>query len=127
MNETTFENCRVGDKVYYMDMEAIVYRVEQESGYPILIKLREGVTISFTIDGRGFVHGPQVLFWAPVKVEAPPRPKRMVRNTADGGVNFYPHGIVIYTFNTGQEADRSATSDRLGKAHHIIHEYEVEE
>jgi hypothetical protein len=101
MKEVTFENARLGDKVW--DFEFGWGTVEEWSkNSHLIVKLdTNGQYKSYTLDGKrqpGYGDPPtnQVLFWGPAKVllTVPKRPIRKVKKT------FW---INIYTTNTAGE------------------------
>ena len=68
----------------------------------------------------------QVVFWRPVFIDLPPRPKRKVKKVLDCWVNLYPGGLAT-NWPKKETADNHGSKHRLGEAVHIIHEYEEEE
>lgn len=105
MRETTFENAKVGDRVYYI-----------ERGWGTIIEVYcgelkfkpdlDGISHTFKKDGKyagsASIKGQQVLFWDEVKIDAPERPKRKVKKEIDIAVvsdglyvtYMYPHGTL---------------------------------
>lgn len=88
MNETTFENVRVGDRVFSPlfksngeKTNATIQNIFTELMWPISVKpdnAVEGLSCLFNFNGEYNINGGQVLFWEnPIK-EIPARPKRMV-------------------------------------------------
>ena len=88
MNETTFENAKVGDKVYWLTLgmwgEVVniipAYREERQ----LEVRFADAGRVSFYWFTRSCRSGrivgePQTLFWDEVKIVPPPRPKRMVK------------------------------------------------
>lgn len=141
MNETTFENARVGDRLWsseygwgkvieILDISHLkVYfdectSLNQDSAFYSVLGIRNAGNY-------------RTLFWDEVKFEAPPRPKRMVKKVVEGWVNIknsmqggcWPYAIQCSIYKDSAEALKNRTSgvEYFGKPLFIHHEYEVEE
>jgi hypothetical protein len=91
--ETTFENAKVGDKGWsIVDGWGEVIRIEKKIVSPTVSQVKEmGVSFArgmetFSSDGKMHRGRPieeenRTLFWDEVKIEAPPKPKKMVKKT----------------------------------------------
>lgn len=133
MNETTFENVRIGDKVYSLkhgwgaieDIGAVQHAPE----YLIRVVFNNGKYGTYTIDG--FLYADDItpdLYWGEPQITAPPRPKKTVTKVLEGWVNVY--GNIMCIHSTKEKADRISKHtprQRLGEAVPFRHVYEVEE
>lgn len=87
--ETTFENAKVGDRVYSPlfksenpddKTNACIIRIDAEKNYPLIVRsdVNTGHILNFKYNGNYVEVGGQCLFWEnPIK-EIPVRPKRKV-------------------------------------------------
>lgn len=118
--ETTFENAVVGDKVWdeHRKEYGLISEITNEE-----IKVQfPSITISYYLDGTAISKYVRTLYWD--KLVIPCRPKRKVKKVIEGWYNIYPdRGL----YSLESRADERALPSRLGKAHFIHHEYEVEE
>lgn len=84
--ETTFEKVKIGDKVWdFMREWGMVTSIDaglDDCGgvivYPIHVTFG-AIKLQYSYDGKYNVCGNRTLFWDEVKIQAPPRPKRMVK------------------------------------------------
>lgn len=99
MNETTFENAKVGDRVYSPLFKSknpndktntTICRID--IGLPYAVKVEPDIHVRsiahpcFSIAGKYQIDGGQILFWEnPIK-EIPGRPKRKVKKTGYIGI-----------------------------------------
>jgi hypothetical protein len=126
MNETTFENAKVGDRVWWIELRAwgIIERIDAY----IFVKFPNLDLQGFSL--RGEQYSKQVLFWDEIPIVAPPRPKRMEKRVLDGWVNVYPEGpMKTFVFGNKEEVDRYNLingNNRIACVH-VTGEYEVEE
>jgi hypothetical protein len=134
MNETTFENCRVGDIVWSITQGRgkIVNIQDICSDFPICVLFDNGNSLTYTLGGLWQSTELQSLFWDEVKITAPPKPKRMVKKVVEGWVNIYTkkyrNGCFCGDIYPSQEsAIEGAANDSIGKPLFIYYEYEVEE
>lgn len=87
-----FSTVKVGDRLYYMDKEVVIDTVFTVTFYPIHFRCGETPhRIDFT--GKENAGGPQVLFYQPVTIVPPPRPRRLVKKTIE--VRPYTYGSII--------------------------------
>lgn len=118
--ETTFENAQVGDNVWD----------EHTQEYGDIYSIQEGIlhvnfknfSKCYTASGKIVGCAIRTLYWD--KLVIPERPKRKVKKVIEGWYNIYPDSG-LYLFES--RANKRALPSRLGKAHFIHHEYEVEE
>lgn len=120
---------RVGDKLWdAAEGEWVeVISINGSATYPIAVKNENRYINGCTMSGCSWLDGgvPRY-YWDKVEIIPPPRPKRKVKKTVELWANIYPNGGML-TWDTKKDADSNASSNRLGEAHHIIHEYEAEE
>lgn len=84
--ETTFENAKVGDKVWsYHNGWGVIYSITSPP-YPIIVDFSDAKLYSFTLDGVEITGERQTLFWDEVKFEIPTRPKKRVKK--EGWINI---------------------------------------
>lgn len=102
-SETTFENAKVGDRVYYILLRnvnkddktnAYIKEINPNAIHPIIIEsdieMFISVNLSFTFGGQSYIDGGQTLFWEnPIK-EIPVRQKRIVKKTGYVGLIISP-------------------------------------
>jgi hypothetical protein len=75
MNETTFENARIGDKVWDFNYGWGVIAFKSASTIDVNFR---SLTLTYSL--AGWERGKRrTLFWDEIKFTAPPRPKRMVK------------------------------------------------
>lgn len=133
MNETTFENARVGDRVWDFGLGwgniATVEAVKScDTQVSVTIDVQFDCRECITYNVQGVFVSVRTLFWDEIKFEAPPRPKRMVKKVVEGWVNIYADGTSACIYETKVEADKGSSGGRrLGGPLFICHEYEVEE
>ena len=132
MNKNYFDGIRVGDNVYSMGYgEAKVTDIDVAED-SIRVSTSNGWIFYFTFKGVSTTtsYGFQTVFWSEPIFDLPPPPKRMVKKAVEGWVNIYPASSVEWTstiWPTEDKANQVILNGRLGKAHFIRHEYEVEE
>jgi hypothetical protein len=119
MGETTFENAKVGDRVWSVEFGwGVVVDKKKDVFYVNFTKrtyTKENVFYSF--DGKAFKIGKsnQTLFWDEIKIVPPERPKRKVVRNIERWVNVYP-GPIIKTagcYENRYEADRRSDPGRI--------------
>lgn len=138
MNETTFENAIVGDRVW--DFGAGWGKIDSMPLFPedyMRVEFHNAIASryeAYNLNGVNIYDQKQTLFWDEIKFEAPPRPKRMVKKVVEGYVNLQEMETGVYSFclpvwNDKEEAERKRFKDKiyLGEPFFIHHEYEVEE
>lgn len=86
MSETTFENAKVGDKVWsVMFGWGKIIGISKDSDYPIRVEFAQPNTIgTFMLDGVSFKCENRTLFWDEIKITPPERPKRKVKKSCGG-------------------------------------------
>lgn len=128
---TTFENAKVGDRVYFDDGckrgWGKVDNIDLAMIYSVKVRFDDFWCFNFTVSGRILSGEHQVLFWDVPQIIAPEQPKRTVKKVLDFWVNAYRDNSLGGAHKTRQDADIYKGPDRVGEAIHIIHEYEVEE
>ena len=125
-NETTFENAKVGDRVWWFN-QRVFGGIVRKTDAAIWVAFQEYDTIAFNLNGER--HGLQELFWDEILFVAPPRPKRMVKKTLEGWVNVYPDDSPLKRFHFVKDrphADGLAEQTRIACVH-VTGEYEVGE
>jgi hypothetical protein len=126
MNETTFENARVGDAVWYEGLGwGEVSDIDEERKLPLVVEFEQGTIRFFSLNGvkQGDIN--QTLFWDEIPIIAPPRPKRMVTKTVEVWMNVYSD-IKNNTWLTQEAADKYASPNRIACVK-LTGSYEVEE
>ena len=103
MNETTFENARIGDKVF-----------EITHGHGVIIKKDDFLTVEFNLyshmqydeSGKPRGSGIRSLYWAVPEVIAPARPVRKIKKNITHYVNVFKKDDHYYsvTYQTAQDA-----------------------
>lgn len=129
MPETTFENAKVGDKVWSV-----------EYGWGEIIEISNRVRVEFTRlagytgcksfdkHGRRLSEYNKTLFWDEIKIVPPERPKIKVKKKVEVWLNVYPEeplakGNIHYS---REQADYIAWSERIVCVR-LTGTYEVEE
>jgi hypothetical protein len=129
MNETTFENARVGDRVCDVVYGwGTVSRIDEGAIFPVRVEFRKNhrkFTITYFFSGQQTHGRPQTLFWDEIPIIAPPRPKRLVTKTAVGWMNVYPSNVFEF-WDTQATADEYASKRRIACVK-LTGSYEVEE
>jgi hypothetical protein len=75
---TTFENARVGDKVWdFIYGFGEVEHIESKSTFPLKIRFSDNSGYTFTLKGQNLIGIPQTLFWDKIKFKTPTQPPRM--------------------------------------------------
>ena len=137
MNETTFENVRVKDKVWVDNYKVWgkVYSICKENIlYPITVQFRDPSCIhnnflyeNFTYTGYNKTSNlRRSLYWDEIpEPVAPPRPKRKIKKTIRRWILHSPEGVEFLYFNH-QSAD-NATIGTQNICIEVTGEYEIEE
>ena len=123
----TFENARVGDKVYCLvNGEGVINKIDDTVKYPLEVRFKANI-LAYNVEGQSYF-GPHMrtLYWSKPEIIAPPQPKRKVMKEFVFYVNVYRHGHTT-TYTTRFEADKYKCNDRLGDAECIVITREVEE
>lgn len=126
MNETTFENAKVGDKVWTVtDDWGEIVEIIETSEYPIIVEF-EACQLSFTVKGFYYeTEKRQSLFWNEIKYEIPTRPKRKSIKKIECWMNIYSDGDNTI-HKTKDKANENACTYRIACIK-LTGEYEVEE
>ena len=121
-NETTFENGKIGDRVWdFLHGWGTIYSKDERS----VVVLFPGYG-KRRFDIAGDWDGVRRLFWDEVKIVAPPRPKRKVTNTAEAWMNIYNDGTsTVHT--TEKLASYHGTVETVAARVHLTGTYEEEE
>ena len=132
--ETTFENAKVGDKVWWSDIgeRGTVVEITNCTVHPLRVSF-PGVCRPLGFSLKGYVVNPdhpldqkQTLFWDEIEFEVPTRPKRRVRKKKIVWANIYEDESAI--FHESEEDARGAAHDRaVATAVTFEAEYMVEE
>lgn len=115
MGETTFENAKVGDKVWSVRKGwGKVVDVDTSETYSVKVEFAKiWPMLSYTIDGKySKTDMYRELFWNEVKFEIPERPKRKVMVTK--WLNVYRDGKCYITY-TDELYDDKDTADSVGQ------------
>lgn len=119
MNETTFENAKVGDRVWDYYYKCGKVRELKQDILIVDFKLPYGARIfSYLGHEQGYFKGVRTLFWDEIKFETPPRPKRKVKKKIEGWVHPSDLKLILNTTHT-------IAGDSY--SFFVSHEYEVEE
>lgn len=129
MDETTFENAKVGDKVWTIDDDwGTITQIDEEKDNPIVVEF-EFCQLSFTIKGFRFKNDKrQSLFWDELKYEIPIRPLRKIIKKINVWANIFPDDKIL-SYQTKEAADICKDTIRLKRIAcvKLTGEYEVEE
>jgi hypothetical protein len=141
---TTFENARVGDKVWSVRYgHGVITAICSELG-PLIVKFERYVNLkSYTLFGNEYPNELQTLFWQEIKFEAPEQPPRMKlingisipditinpSNKEHYYIPFPTHpNLCIKTYFCGDELDEHVVNNDLcypstdeGRAAAILH------
>ena len=125
MSETTFENAKVGDRVW--SVEFGWGRVDSVHPYKEVI-FQNNQMYRFNSDGSRFfmLKVNQTLFWAEIKIDPPERPKRKVSQVVERWAVFTDDCEVALSYTHKKNAEDYA-SMRNGKVVRLTGTYEVEE
>lgn len=136
--ELMFKDAKVGDRVW--SMVSKWGHIESIDGDFIKVRYDAGGYDEYTPEGcypgyyqRGIPF--PILYWDEVKITPPPRPKRKVKKSMVGYVNYYSDGLLgCSIYSTREVANKKATVTevtsslyRIGEAIKIVHEWEEEE
>ena len=104
---TTFENARVGDRVWdFIYGWGKIEHIESKSQYPLKIRFASGSGYAFTLKGENLMGIPQTLFWDEIKYEIPTQPLRMklIHGVEVPDISFRPsHGEDYYAVDLMEE------------------------
>lgn len=119
--ETTFENAQVGNIVWdeFRQEYGHIYLIHNSI---LCVGFKNNISKHYTDSGKEVGYAIRTLYWD--KLILPERPKRKVKKVVEGWTNLYPTNSL---YPSEELADSRALNNRLGKAHFIHHEYEVEE
>jgi len=133
MTETTFENAKVGERLWHIRRGWGTVSAIFTDGVEVVMDAEEpyvslGYNMPFvSFDGRENKSDlTPSWFWNEVQVIAPERPKRKVVKTVERYANVYPHGMGAWTYDT----EKSAIDDGKGNCIATVKltgEYEIEE
>ena len=117
-----FSKAKVGDKVWnYKTGWDQITKILCNSTYPIMTQRGR-----YTLSGHNVTSDKNPsIFWDEIKIEPPPKPKRMVARILRGWVNIYPESTSEIHI-TIERANRHAFPRRIACVE-INQEYEVEE
>jgi hypothetical protein len=90
---TTFENARIGDRVWdILRGWGEVSSVTNDGYYTIAAEFGNGQESTYTVDGREYEDTPQTLFWDEIKFEAPVQPPRrkLIHGVEVPDISFSP-------------------------------------
>ena len=128
-----FADARAGDSVYSMVCgDGTIIAINRASMHPLKVAFPNGDRVDYVLEGYDHIPIPiQSLFYSKPIFDLPPPPKRKIKKVLEGWVNIYERSMALNLFSlfysTRTAADSGANTDRLGEAHFIHHEYEVEE
>lgn len=136
MNETTFENVKVGNKVWSIIHGWGTVKRFITGLYPIEVVFNDSTVKSFAFNGKlSEGHTNRTLFWDEIKISPPPRPKRKVKKTVIRYVNVLKDNSCkdkysVRTFDERTDAGSHATrniEDIVAICVPIKIDFEVEE
>jgi hypothetical protein len=98
---TTFENAKIGDKVYSTVLGwGEIESIDMSNSYPILVRFfHDNSSTGYTIEGYYYSNIPiQSLFWDEVVIEAPKKPigVKMVNGVEIPDISFNPDSYIDY-------------------------------
>lgn len=141
MNETTFENAKVGDRAW--DAAYGPMTICEMGTDSLIAKTDAGERFQFNVGGHIFIgmdtraciifYAPnRTLFWSEVQITPPPRPKRMKKVEIVRYVNAYknhrnPDDYILEYSITKDEAEECAEKYAIAIAVPVTIPFEVEE
>ena len=133
-NETTFENAKVGDKVYDIRYgEGEIISIKESSEHPVGVGFPNiPYKIIYKFNGLEYRdHKNRILFWDKPQIIAPPRPKRMVKKWQwiYGTINWENNGNlgISDNFYTSEEEFKKRCPHLRPIEPYLKSEIEVEE
>ena len=129
IRETTFENAKVGDKVWNLSYRVwgTIKEINTRDYYQLKVEFINGMTNTYTFDGIISPGRHQSIFWDEVKVEAPTRIKRKVKKIWVGWANVYEDQVHCHTSKEKAKNNHGFDPDLLAVAVPVEIEYEEEE
>lgn len=128
MSETTFENAKVGDRVWSITQGwGKITSINNTPNYPILAFFPSGAA-TFTIEGKYYEkHQYPILFWDEIPITPPPRPKRKVKKEISRWANVYTNYCSsLYNSEKAANAGQNWNESRIACVE-LKGTYEVEE
>lgn len=128
MNETTFEKAVPGDFVFDIGQGEGEVCWKGERG--LTVKFPNGYRYSYDLTGVSDREKYRTLFWSPVHITPPPRPKRMVKRTVERWGLFNSNGRYFQCYDKKRDADQAAEYTKYPGGLFVVNltgEYEVEE
>jgi len=131
--ETTFENARVGDRVWSSVFGwGSVRSFGGDEKYPVQVRFKSGNSdISYMVSGQRDDYELRTLYWDELCIDPPERPKRKAKKIIEGWVNIYGDVTIGNIHSSIEKALFARDSVRgrvaLGNPFFIHHEYESEE
>ena len=132
MTETTFENARVGERLWHIRRGWGTISAICIDGVEVVMDAEEPyVSLDYNMpfvsfDGRENKSDlTPSWFWNEVKIIAPERPKRKVKKEVAGWINVYPTGEIFRIYHNREDARENGGSDYPTVK--LTGEYEVEE
>ncbi len=129
MNETTFENAKIRDKVWDRDYRSWgnIKEIYPGDNYPLKVYFdNEDNLRTYLFDGRyRREHNSRSLFWDEIPEPiAPSRPKRIVKKTIERWIKIYPNGFDM-VFKKKEDAITGLTEGEI--CVRLTGEYKIEE
>jgi hypothetical protein len=103
MSTTTFENAKVGDRVWsIVNGLGVIFNIQDTSiyDYPLIVAFDDDDGASYTISGLKHKSESRTLFWDEIKFEAPPQPPRMklIHGVEVPDISFTPKHGEVYAY-----------------------------
>ena len=130
--ETTFENAKVGDKLwsFYGREWVTVEKICSNQKYCICLVFEDNSTEACTLEGETTEGSRQDIFWDEIKFEVPVRPKQKIKKKLKRWMNVYEEGKWTGNGNHYEsecQARKAATHAAVAVAIPFEVEYEEEE
>jgi hypothetical protein len=122
MNETTFENARVGDAVWSLEFGWGILKAVKLNLGRLNVNFDNGEDETYLFTGQTYTELKQTLFWDEIPITAPPRPKRLVTKRIEVYVRISKDGNIRFVYDAGKIA-----SEFSGNIINLSKDYEVEE
>lgn len=130
--ETDFRNAREGDLLFLASGKKVCVKhiAASPPNNSAFIEIDMGSYIAnFNFNGEleGFSELGQVLFWSPVHIDPPPRPKRKVKKVVEAWRNIYPDYYTTHESKRNADNCANRNTETIIACVRLTGEYEVEE
>jgi hypothetical protein len=98
---TTFENARVGDRVWSVRRgHGTIDALDVDPDYPLAVKFDKGLTLKpYTMQGMEIKGELQTLFWQEIKFEAPKQLRmKLINDVEVPNISFHPNDNEYYYY-----------------------------